>query len=423
VPDPDAKVVTLWMIVHAGCRDEPDGDCRGLSHYLEHLMFLGRSGDHDPNQMLFFSAGQTNAFTTMLSTSYYQTIPTRPGSADGDLDKLFGLFADRLQKLDPPPAAAARERNVVMREFEFRRADSPRARFNNAVNARMLPGHPFSQPVIGSRADIASYSIDAAKAFHERWYARNNATFVVYGPVSADQVRRAAAAFIAPLAEKPIPSRAWLDARRSFAPLDAKSEMADGEIAHREAQLEKIVRYEEPDLQKGAAARALLFDYLDSEMGGSLSDTLVETRKVFTSISATRTWLGAGALWFTTLGVLDDGVTPEEGQTAIEKYYVDLDAHGLDPRAVDRLKRRRLRDIDDVGESPKRTLAALTNWFSDDGSYDDWLQRRAALEAVTAADIAPLLRAMSGPGRQLFGVLSPAATTAANAAAAPGAAQ
>lgn len=42
VADPAAATTTVWMIVRAGCRDEPQGHCHGLSHYLEHLMFLGR---------------------------------------------------------------------------------------------------------------------------------------------------------------------------------------------------------------------------------------------------------------------------------------------------------------------------------------------------------------------------------------------
>lgn len=408
-PDAKAKVVTLWMIVHAGCRDEAGGDCRGVSHYLEHLMFLGRGADHDPNQLLFFAAGQTNAFTTMLSTSYYQTVPAHPDSIDKDLDRLFGLFSERLRELDPPPAAAARERNVVMREFEYRRSDSLRARFNNDVNARMLPGHPFSQAVIGSRADIAGYTVEAARAFHDRWYARNNVTFVVYGPMDADQARRAVEKYVDPLPAKTIPSRAWLDTRRSFEAMDAKSEAADGEIAHKEAQLEKIVRYEEPSLQRSAAARAILFDYLNSEISDGLSDTLVEKQKVFTRIGATRTWLGAGALWFTTQGVLEDNIAPDVGKDSILKYYAAIAEKGLDSRLVERLKRRRLREMDEVDQDPKRTLAALTNWFSDDGAYEDWLRRRSDMEAVTADDIAPILRAMAGPGRQLFGVLSPAA--------------
>jgi len=32
VPDPNAKAITLTMILGAGCSDEPHGICKGISH-------------------------------------------------------------------------------------------------------------------------------------------------------------------------------------------------------------------------------------------------------------------------------------------------------------------------------------------------------------------------------------------------------
>jgi predicted Zn-dependent peptidase len=34
------------MVVNAGCIDEPGGVCRGLAHYLEHLILTGRNAEH-----------------------------------------------------------------------------------------------------------------------------------------------------------------------------------------------------------------------------------------------------------------------------------------------------------------------------------------------------------------------------------------
>ena len=86
VPDPKAKVITVWMIVKAGCRDEEAGQCRGLAHYLEHLMFLGRGAEQASAQSTFFAAGQTNAFTSMRATSYYQSVPAREATIGPDLE-------------------------------------------------------------------------------------------------------------------------------------------------------------------------------------------------------------------------------------------------------------------------------------------------------------------------------------------------
>ena len=413
VPDPKAKVVTLWMIVHAGCRDEVDGECRGLSHYLEHLMFLGRDGAHDQNNALFFAAGQTNAFTSMMATSYYQSVPAQPASIEPDLAKLFDLFSDRLKAINPPPEAASRERNVVLQEFNFRRSDSFRVRFNNQVNARLLPNHPYGEPVIGSREDIAGYTVEAAKAFHKRWYAKNNATFVVYGPVEPDMVKKLADKYLGPLPEKTIPSREWLDARRTFAPMDGLAKESDGDIVSPEVQFEKIVRFEDPFPRQSDAAKAILFDYLNSEITGSLSDVLVEGGHLCSRVDADRSSLGPGAMWFTTHGTLEDGVAPENVKKAIADYYAGLAERGVDGKVVERLKKRALRGVAEIGKDPKRTLTSLTNWFGDNRAYADWRTRADAIDAVTPESLTTLLRAMAEPGRELFGIMSPARKSAA----------
>ena len=407
VPDAKAKVVTVWMIVHAGCRDEEDGHCRGLSHYLEHLMFLGRDARQEQNASAFFAAGQSNAFTSMMATSYYQSVPAKPESMESELSKLFGLFADRLATIDPPADAAARERNVVLQEFNFRRSDSFRVRFNNEVNARMLPGHPYSQPVIGSREDIAGYTVEVARKFHERWYARNNATFIVYGPVDPAEVKTLAARYLDPLPNKPLPGREWLDARRTFASMNTEFTRADKDIARPEVQVEKIVRFEDPFPRQTDAAKAILFDYLDSEIAGGLSDELVENQRLLTRVSADHSSIGAGAMWFTTHGTLEDGVAPETARKAIADYYVALAARGVDAKVVERLKKRALRSIAEVDKDPARTLTSLTNWFGQNRDYADWRARGEAVAAVTPRSLDAMLQAMAGPGRQLFGVMSP----------------
>jgi zinc protease len=407
VPDPKAKVITLWMIVKAGCRDEEAGQCRGLAHYLEHLMFLGRGAEHAGAESLFFAAGQTNAFTSMRATAYYQTVPAREATMVPDLERLFSLFAGRLRELNPPEDAARRERNVVLQEFNYRRADGFRARFNNELNAMLEPEHPIHQPVIGARADIANFTVEAARAFHDRWYSRDNSVFVVYGPVSPTDVKTLAVKYIDALPEKPVPGRAWLDALRTFEPMDATRRSADASIVRPAIQFEKIVRFPEPFPDRSDAASDILFDFLNSEIAGSLSDVFVENKRLATSIGISRTPFGRGVMWSTVRADLDDGVAPEAMKAELTTYFRALADRGLDSAVVERLKRRRARDIKEMSGDPRRTLSDLTAWFSADGAYADWRKRAEDFASVTPATLEPLLRAMGGEGRQVFGVMEP----------------
>ncbi len=407
VADAKAKAVTLWMIVRAGCRDEAGGQCRGLAHYLEHLMFLGRDGQHNAGAPAAFAAGQTNAFTSMIVTSYYQSVPAREGQTADDLEKMFSIFTERLKSVDTSPQAAARERGVVMQEYNFRRAGSARTKFYADMNAQLQPGHPISQPVIGSRADIDGFSLEAAREFHRRWYAKNNVTFVAYGPFEPKDITPMAAKFIDPLAPGKIPERRWLDARRSFEPMDAALTAQDEETKRAEVLFEKVVRFEDADPSASGAAWSILSDYLNSQIGGSPADVFVERQRALTNVGVSATPLGAGALWYSVSGTLEDGTPPAAMKDAFIDYIRDLAKTGVDGATVERLKKRRAANLAETEKDPQRTLSAFTSWFSGLRTYAEWQARRETLAGVSPAAIQPLLDAMAGPGRQIFGVLSP----------------
>jgi predicted Zn-dependent peptidase len=88
-------------------------------------------------------------------------------------------------------------------------------------------------------------------------------------------------------------------------------------------------------------------------------------------------------------------------------YFKALADRGIDADVVERLKRRRARDIKEMSGDPRRTLSDLTAWFSDDGAYADWQKRAEDFASVTPATLEPLLRAIGGQGRQVFGVMEP----------------
>ena len=408
VPDPKAKVVTLWMIARAGCRDEDGGQCRGLAHYLEHLMFLGRPADREGSPVPAFAAGQTNAFTTYQITSYYQSTPVREGAVAGDLDRLFSLFARRLVAVDAAEDAAKREINVVLQEYNYRRSGSQRSKFYNDMNARLQPLHPVSQPVIGSRADIDAFSLERARAFHQRWYAKNNVTFVAFGPISAADVKPLVEKYFDPIPTRKVPDRRWLDARRSFEPMDETLRASDPDTKREEALFEKIVRFEEADPDVAGSSFAILADYLNSQMDGGLHDVFVEQKRLATSIGVSATPLGDGALWYSVAVSLEEGVAAEALKTPIIDYFQDLAKRGVPASVVERLKRRRVASMAEVEKEPQKTLSAFTSWLSAQQTHEEWQARGATLAAVTPATIQPLLDAMASPGRQIFGILSPA---------------
>ena len=64
VRDKPGTPTQFQMIVYAGCLDEAGGNCRGLAHYLEHLVLVGRNPEHKDAAVRFFADGYANGTTS-----------------------------------------------------------------------------------------------------------------------------------------------------------------------------------------------------------------------------------------------------------------------------------------------------------------------------------------------------------------------
>jgi hypothetical protein len=79
------------LIVHAGCLDEPDGRCLGISHYLEHLVLTGRNPEHKDAAVRLIPDGSMNGVTTQRITRYFHSAPARADGPRADLELLFNF--------------------------------------------------------------------------------------------------------------------------------------------------------------------------------------------------------------------------------------------------------------------------------------------------------------------------------------------
>ena len=409
VPDANARSITLTMIVGAGCADEPHGICKGIAHYLEHLLFLGRNPDRNPVASAFFRDGVANGATSHLATTYWDRFPARSESATADLDKLFGYFTQRLIGFEVTDNDAVREKNVVLQEYKWRVASKPAARFQTMMNAAILPDDPFAQQVAGDERKVAAYTVPDARAFHQRWYAKNNAIFVVHGPVEAAAVKALADKYLAPLPEKKLPERDWLQALRSFAPADETLRAADPDVQRVMVEIDKVTRYEETDRVRAEAARRVLNTWLDGRFDGGPHDALVEAAGLTDEIGAMYVAReGAGALWLTIGAEPSDGVTTEKLAAGFEDFLAARSAEGVKPEVVERIKKRLIEDRALTERDPDSYARQLTQWFGQRRTYDEFVSYSRDIASVTSDDVNALLRAVAGPGRKFVGILSPA---------------
>src|SRR5438552_10923384 len=92
VRDKPGTPTQFQMIVNAGCTDEADGQCRGLAHYLEHLVLVGRNSEHRDIAIRFFPDGNSNGWTSPRATVFVHSMPAREEGPRADLEALFAFY-------------------------------------------------------------------------------------------------------------------------------------------------------------------------------------------------------------------------------------------------------------------------------------------------------------------------------------------
>lgn len=416
IPDKRAKSIAGWLIVKAGCADEADGNCLGIAHYLEHLLFINRDSENK-SKVSMFADGSGNGWTTHRSTVYFQRFPSRIESNVENLDKLVGFFAGLLVDVKADPDQAGRERNVVLQEYQQNTGRNPYARFGVKLADALMPAEPLGQRVIGSPETIKAFSIEAARAFHARWYSKSNAILVLHGPVDPESVKPLIARHFDPLPAKAVPAHVWTQPRGY--PVAAQTlRESDKEAKQISVSFDKVVTFPEVEGERrgNAAARAVLSSFLSSRLRSSPLDVMMEKESIVMQgrlgMSAIR--LGTARVGFS--AVPAEGVTPEKVLDTARGYIAGLAKTGINAATVDRLKQRIKNETALLAQQPAQYADALVSWLSAHENYKDWLDYDVHLEAVTVAHVNRMVALLALPGREVVGVMLPAekSSTSAN---------
>lgn len=409
VPDPSARAITGWLIVKAGCADEADGQCQGIAHYLEHLLFINRDND-DRSKVAFFPDGSGNGWTTHRTTVYFQRFPSRPESNRQNLDKLLGYFAGMLSEVRAEKSQAERERNVVLQEYQQNTGRNPFSRFGIALNLALMPGDPLGQRVIGEPATIKAFTREAAIEFHDRWYARNNMAIVLHGPIDKASLEPLVARHISALPEKPIPPHSWKQPR-SYEAGSQVLRTTEKDARQTGLYLERIVTIDDSDAlrKENDAALTVLGGFLSSRLAGSPGEVLIERDNLVTDARLSLGRVRTGTFRISFSGAPAAGVDPDKAIAAARVYIAELARTGLTSEVVDRLKMRIRNERALLAQQPALYAQALTNWLSAHYDHEAWLERGQRLETATAARVNRLLSLVAGPGREVAGILLPGA--------------
>src|SRR2546425_7950017 len=190
--------VALYIFYKIGSRNERPGTT-GISHFFEHMMFNGakKYGPGELDNVMEANGGSNNAYTTRDVTVYQDWFPRSA------LELIFDIEADRIRDLSFDPEKIKSERGVVASE---RRTSVDANNFgvlDEQLWAMAFLAHPYQWPVLGWMSDIEHWTMDDLKHHFEMGYSPSNATMVVAGDVSPDEIFKLCEKYI-----EPIPSHA-----------------------------------------------------------------------------------------------------------------------------------------------------------------------------------------------------------------------
>ena len=262
------------LVYRVGAKDEAQ-ERTGFAHLFEHLMFGGSKNIKEFDTPLLKVGGTSNAFTNNDITNYYLSLPSN------QLETGFWLESDRMLELDFSQKSLDVQKSVVIEEFKQRYLNKPYGDAHLLLRPVHFKKHPYRWPTIGMDiSHIEKATLEDVKEFFYGFYAPNNATLVVAGDVTLDQVKR--------LAEKwfgPIPNRTL---NKKELPVEPIQKEARELTVHRDVPHAGVYKmYHIPGKSEdGYYAADLLTDILTAGKASRLYQALVKEKRVASRVSA-----------------------------------------------------------------------------------------------------------------------------------------
>jgi len=181
VPTDYPNLVSLYIVVAAGSRNEVEAGKSGFAHFFEHMMFRG-SENYTPEQreQIFKRAGaDTNAYTTDDRTVYHATFSKE------DLEEIMKAEADRFQRLKYTPEQFKTEAKAVKGEYDKNSAN-PLSNMNAVLRETAFKKHTYAHTTMGYLKDIDDMpnQYEYSKQFFSRFYRPEYSTVVIVGDIT-----------------------------------------------------------------------------------------------------------------------------------------------------------------------------------------------------------------------------------------------
>ena len=178
-------VVSIQTVYRTGAKDDPDGRL-GLAHFFEHMAFRGSKNFPDTGLVseIYAAGGEWHGYTWIDNTNYFATAPKE------SLQLLLDIEADRMARLDVLKEDVEAERGAVLAEMNGYLNDPDTVLFDTLIAAHFLT-HPYRNNTIGYAEDVKAITHADLREFYRRHYAPQNVVIALVGDFDRVEVRAA----------------------------------------------------------------------------------------------------------------------------------------------------------------------------------------------------------------------------------------
>ncbi|MBS1682116.1 MAG: insulinase family protein [Bacteroidetes bacterium] len=371
--DPTVQIAVMNILYDVGSRDERS-DKTGFAHLFEHLMFGGSKNIPSYDEPLQLVGGENNAFTNTDITNYYLTVPA------SNIETGFWLESDRMLSLSFDQNVLEVQRKVVIEEFKQRYLNQPYGDVWLKLRPLAYQKHPYQWATIGKEiSHIEKATMDDVKDFFFTHYLPNNATLVVAGNVTTDQVKQLSEKWFGPISQ----------GKKKNRKLEAEPAQNEKRVLNVEAKVPANALYKtfhmpgrfHPDYY----TVDLLSDVLSRGESSRLYQTLVKEKEIFTSISSfVMGTIDPGLLVVS--GRVKDGIQLEDAEAEVDEIFREIIKEGVEQKELQKVKNQSAASLE-FGEVEVINRAMNLAFASLSGDVNLVNQEMEKIENVTTEGI------------------------------------
>ncbi|HOU22891.1 MAG: Protease 3 precursor [Chloroflexi bacterium ADurb.Bin180] len=390
---PHTRSVAIGILTAVGSRYETEQQ-RGISHFIEHMLFKGTS--KRPTAQAISEAiegigGEMNASTGNEVTTYEVKVAHHHLALA--LDVLVDMF--RYSKFDQ--VEMEKERQVIIQEIG-RTMDMPEARVHNLIASDLWPQHPVGWEIAGTKESVGHLSRRALRAYIAHKYTPASTIISLAGNLHHDQVVTLLTDALSDW--KPMASPRFAPAKPGTLGPNVHTEFKKTEQAHLCLGLPALPRYH-PDRFKLILLNAVLGDGMSSRLFLEIR----EKRGLAYSVgSYTRLLRDTGAL------ILYAGVEPAKAHDTVAAMANQLALLAQQPVPLTELDKAREYTKGGILLSMEDTFANA-GWVARQELFDQQVltvdQVMQRLDQVTPEDIQTLAQQLFSTDKLHLALIGP----------------